>query len=231
MGRGRDGRARARSPGSEGSGRAARTLLWAPRPALAALQAKGAWGEGQGPWTSEEKVGPAGIPQVQIPGGGRPRMEHGHPAGGRQAERAEPGLQGQGAGQDPTPWTSREGGGRHGGGGEGGGGWSQAAPVRLCSGGCLGAEGGGRDASPWLCAPGPGGPQEGGMKGSETREPNRKDQNRSLGASVYRSPTTPLRTKPHPSLRPVTPSCSPFPVGAPRAAASFVEVGIQPQLP
>lgn len=90
VGRGRDGRARARSPGSEGSGRAARTLLWAPRPALAALQAKGAWGEGQGPWTSEEKVGPAGIPQVQIPGGGRPRMEHGHPAvGGRQRGRSQ----------------------------------------------------------------------------------------------------------------------------------------------
>lgn len=28
-----------------------------------------------------------------------------------------------------------------------------------------------------------------------------------------------------------TPTCSPFPVGAPGAAASFVEVGVQPQLP
>lgn len=48
--------------------------------------------------------------------------------------------------------------------------------------------------------------------------------------SMYPSLVEPLRTKaPLPVAS--TPTCSPFPVGSPRAAASFVEVSVQPQLP
>lgn len=78
-------------------------------------------------------------------------------------------------------------------------------------------------------------PHEGGCGREKQREigeeNRRKTKKWDPQASMYPSLADTPQNKSPPFPVATTPTCSPFPVGAPRAAASFVEVGVQPQLP